>query len=511
MAVNASDDARSSFSFGNIRPSGGFEREDEKAGMGEGAYEIWAEKRRPGVWLRNPGGAVVRVSKIFIPHMSELVADPRVMVYIGDGFRLLADKEPTYDYDLHQWPASEIFATSEYAYTTIPTYPSGQIWHIVAVKAPGRDLKVAVRDVSGCRYYNRAIHSASFVFPEFTRAMLEEGKDARPVFGRALKASENELNKLLGSGFYNVRQLENELTIDKKALDAAIAAHDLVISLIPYIYHAQVIRAAIKGKKDVVTTSYEAGIIVLNEIGLDPGIDHLYAVKIIDEVHVKGGQIKKYLSCCSGLPAPEYSNNPLGYKFSWSSRGVLLALLNSAQTLIITPAFAFVRYPSRDTVPFREYYGIEEADTIVRSTLRYQGTLVERIKVLAKFPNESRANSIISGLSWIGVFSEGKVKARAGNLLVTLCGRLELMKNEKNERDLVMLHHKFFVEWADGTEQILTSTLKAYSKLGGHSAMVWTVGLSCVIATQLVLDDDICDPIREFLEREGCGMIERAL
>lgn len=87
-------------------------------------------------------------------------------------------------------------------------------------------------------------------------------------------------------------------------LEAKVAAHDLVISLIPYTYHAAVINAAIKGKTHVVTTSYvspamreldaaakEAGIVVMNEIGLDPGIDHLYAVKTIDEVHSKGGKV----------------------------------------------------------------------------------------------------------------------------------------------------------------------------------------------------------------------------
>lgn len=91
---------------------------------------------------------------------------------------------------------------------------------------------------------------------------------------------------------------------DTAALEAAVAAHDLVISLIPYTYHAVVIEAAIKGKTHVVTTSYispamralekaakEAGIVVMNEIGLDPGIDHLYAIKTIDEVHEKGGKV----------------------------------------------------------------------------------------------------------------------------------------------------------------------------------------------------------------------------
>jgi saccharopine dehydrogenase-like NADP-dependent oxidoreductase len=92
---------------------------------------------------------------------------------------------------------------------------------------------------------------------------------------------------------------------DIRALEEAVASHDVVISLIPYTFHAQVIKAAIKGKTHVVTTSYvspamreldaeakEAGIVVMNEIGLDPGIDHLYAVKIIDEVHASGGKVR---------------------------------------------------------------------------------------------------------------------------------------------------------------------------------------------------------------------------
>lgn len=69
---------------------------------------------------------------------------------------------------------------------------------------------------------------------------------------------------------------------------------------------------------------------MLTVFQLDPGLDHLYAIKVIEEVHSKGGQIASFLSYCGGLPAPEDSGNPLGYKFSWSSRGVLLALRNAA-------------------------------------------------------------------------------------------------------------------------------------------------------------------------------------
>lgn len=113
--------------------------------------------------------------------------------------------------------------------------------------------------------------------------------------------------------------------------------------------------------------------------------------------------MKQFLSYCGGLPAPECSGNPLGYKFSWSSRGVLLALLNNASLLangqqldiegkqlmghakpyFISPAFAFVGYPNRNSVPFREWYRIPEAETVVRGTLRYQG-FPEFVKVLVQ-------------------------------------------------------------------------------------------------------------------------------
>lgn len=199
-------------------------------------------------------------------------------------------------------------------------------------------------------------------------------------------------------------------------LDAAVSDHDLVISLIPYIYHATVVKSAIKHKKNVVTTSYispalkeledqinEAGILVFNEIGLDPGLDHLYAVKTISEVHEAGGQIKSFISYCGGLVAPEDANNPLGYKFSWSARGVLLALRNSAtfykdgkkvdvdgpELMGYTTPYTIdgftgkelVCYPNRDSTVFRDLYKIPEAETVIRGTLRFEG-FPEFIKVL---------------------------------------------------------------------------------------------------------------------------------
>ena len=192
-------------------------------------------------------------------------------------------------------------------------------------------------------------------------------------------------------------------------LDRHVNEHDTVISLVPFVFHPDIIKAAIKSKKQFITTSYasdavqaldqaarEAGITILTEVGVDPGIDHVYAVKKIDEVHVRGGKIREFYSYCGGLPAPECADNPLGFKFSWSPRGALLSQRNSARFLqhgeivetssadlmstakdyYVKDGYDFVAYPNRDSVHFRDFYNIPEAHTVVRGSLRYRGNPV---------------------------------------------------------------------------------------------------------------------------------------
>ncbi|GMM29565.1 saccharopine dehydrogenase (NADP+, L-glutamate-forming) [Martiniozyma asiatica (nom. inval.)] len=352
---------------------------------------------------------------------------------------------------------------------------------------------------------------------------------------------------------------------NQEQLNEVVKDFDLAISLIPYIYHANVVKAAIaSGKTDVVTTSYinptlkalepeikKAGIVVMNEIGLDPGIDHLYAVKTIDEVHQAGGKIKSFLSYCGGLPSPEDSDNPLGYKFSWSSRGVLLALRNSAKywkdgevvsiesedlmasakPYFIYPGYALVCYPNRDSTTYKELYSIPEAETVIRGTLRFQGfpefvkvlvdmgflkedateifskpiawkdavaqyigaasssesDIVAKIDSLTKFKDEADRERIIAGMKWLGMFSETTITPR-GNPLDTLCATLEeKMQYEEGERDLVILQHKFGIEWADGKTETRTSTLVDYGVPGGYSSMAKLVGVPCAVAVIEVL------------------------
>ncbi|OKL60088.1 Saccharopine dehydrogenase [Talaromyces atroroseus] len=281
--------------------------------------------------------------------------------------------------------------------------------------------------------------------------------------------------KKLAAGGKHTKAISLDVN-DDAALDKELEKVDLVISLIPYTYHAQVIKAAIRTKKNVVTTSYvspamqeleedakKAGITVMNEIGLDPGIDHLYAVKTISEVHNAGGKIVSFLSYCGGLPAPEDSDNPLGYKFSWSSRGVLLALGNSAKfyrdgaefsvpgselmgeakPYYIYPGYAFVAYPNRDSTPYRERYNIPEAQTVIRGTLRYQG-FPQMIKVLVDigFLSETEYDFLKgSPIPWreatkriLGATSEKEI-----DLLWAISSKTKFQDNDERDRILAGL------------------------------------------------------------------------
>jgi alpha-aminoadipic semialdehyde synthase len=136
------------------------------------------------------------------------------------------------------------------------------------------------------------------------------------------------------------------------------------------------------------------GLTFLNEIGLDPGIDHLLAMKMIDRAKLEGSKVKSFVSWCGGLPAPEASRNPFGYKFSWNPQGVLNAGMNaahyredkqdihipgdqlylSARDVFIYPGFRLEGLANRDSLTYGKYYGIlGEADTLLRGTLRYKG------------------------------------------------------------------------------------------------------------------------------------------
>jgi saccharopine dehydrogenase-like NADP-dependent oxidoreductase len=202
---------------------------------------------------------------------------------------------------------------------------------------------------------------------------------------------------------------------DSSELEALISQADLAVSMLPYVYHPRVAALCVKHSKHMVTTSYvkdqmraldgpakEAGVILLNEVGVDPGIDHMSAMKVIDRVENQGGRIASFISWTGGLPAPEASDNPFGYKFSWSPRGVLLASMNPARfqkdgqiveipgeelfdhywTVQIEGLGDFEGYPNRDSMPYTETYGIQPTEWMFRGTLRNMGWCATLKKVV---------------------------------------------------------------------------------------------------------------------------------
>ncbi|XP_054713377.1 alpha-aminoadipic semialdehyde synthase, mitochondrial-like isoform X2 [Uloborus diversus] len=205
----------------------------------------------------------------------------------------------------------------------------------------------------------------------------------------------------------NAEHVVLDVMTGRGPLDKLIEESTLVISLLPYTLHPTIAERCIKYKINMVTASYlspemkslhqaavDAGITIVNEVGLDPGIDHLLAMECFDEIKLNGGKITSFVSFCGGLPAPENSNNPLRYKFSWNPRGVLLntlglgkflengkvveipaggALMDHVRDIDFLPGFNLEGYPNRDSTVYAEEYGIQSAHTLLRGSLRYKG------------------------------------------------------------------------------------------------------------------------------------------
>ncbi len=351
---------------------------------------------------------------------------------------------------------------------------------------------------------------------------------------------------------------------DEESLSELVAAHDLVISLVPYSYHPLVANHCLEKHKNLVTASYvseemeafhaeavQHDLIFLNEIGLDPGIDHMSAMRIIDDVHARGGKIRHFRSFCGGLPAPESNDNPFGYKFSWAPRGVLMASRNGAQywrdnhivevpperlfrdmhLLQVPGAGDFEAYPNRDSLEYRDVYNLgEEVRTVFRGTLRYIGwgnTMYNFVKI-GMLDTEPRASQGMTyaefmrdlleagpdedlrhvaaermglpadclppwNMHWLGLFSNRPV----GHDRISPLDALGEIMQEKlsyrpGERDMVVLFHKFHAWFeADGHFERLTSSLVDFGERYGDSSMSRTVSLPAAIAARLILEGKV--------------------
>lgn len=347
---------------------------------------------------------------------------------------------------------------------------------------------------------------------------------------------------------------------DEARLGALVADHDLVVSLVPFGLHPMVAGHCLRHGRNMVTASYVSpqmaaldeaargrGLLFLNEIGLDPGIDHMSAMRIIDGVRARGGEVLHFRSYCGGLPAPEANDNPLGYKFSWAPRGVLLACRNAARYLAdghlvevpaerlfrdmhlvhVPGAGDFEAYPNRDSLQYREIYNLGgQVRTVYRATLRNLGwcdTLYNfgRIGLLDQAARPCRgltragylrelvgaapgqdlraaaarkmgisADCLpLHNLQWLGLTADEPLPGDEIAPL-ELLGELMLarLSYRPGERDMVALFHEFKAWFPQqGRYERITSSLVACGTPGGDSAMSRTVSLPAAIAARLIL------------------------
>jgi len=311
-------------------------------------------------------------------------------------------------------------------------------------------------------------------------------------------------------------------------LEKLVEDSDVVISLLPQTMHVDVAKLCLKHSVPLATASYVSpemqeleeearlqGVPILCEMGLDPGMDHMSAKKIIDEIQSQGEKVRSFTSLCGGLAAPEAANNPFGYKFSWSPRGVLMAMKNKARfrhdgmVVVIDdllasvkpfrmhnlPSLALEQLPNRDSTLYEEKYGIQGVETCFRGTLRYEGfSRIMNEFIRAGFLREDvaiddtidafdRTNKpAADALDWLldGTYAMKEFSGRPA--MDAFCDILERkLPFQAHERDMTIMQHTF-----NGTNHVSQLIVHGNQK---DSAMARTVGLTVGIAAEFLLEN----------------------
>ena len=338
---------------------------------------------------------------------------------------------------------------------------------------------------------------------------------------------------------------------------------DIVISMLPASLHITVAKDCISLVKNLVTASYvspeiadldeqakKAGVLLLNEIGLDPGIDHMSAMQVIDEIKDNGGELTSFKSFCGGLVHPDYDNNPWNYKFTWNPRNVVLAgqgtaqyikqgkykyipytkLFERTEVMEVLDAGEFEGYANRDSLGYRSAYGLEDIPTLFRGTLRRKGyckawnmfvqlgmtddtykvenseNLTYRAFINLFFPynnelsveqkfcsylNLSQDSEEFSKIEWLGVFTDTIVAlkdASPAQILQKICE--EKWTLDAEDKDMIVMQHQFeYVQ--NGEQKKLNSSLLVFGDDPRYTSMAKTVGLPVAIAAKLILNGKI--------------------
>lgn len=382
------------------------------------------------------------------------------------------------------------------------------------------------------------------------------------------------LSKINGS--IHGRALSFDIT-DAEARNKVVAEADIVISMLPAALHYLVATSCITYKKHLLTASYvdeaikqqeatlkENGILFLCEMGLDPGIDHMSAMQLIDDIHAAGGKVQSFKSHCGGLVAPESDNNPWHYKISWNPRNVVLAgkagahyveegkeirvpydrLFNTDNTVPVAGLGKLGWYANRDSLSYATLYGLETAHTFVRTTLRYVDFIDGWRKIVELGLTDEQEKTDMSNKSlaaiWQQLIPADRIASasplflqqlahfgyhdsatiipagnytRADFLQFVLETKLALSPSDKDM--IVMLHE---IDYTDntGAAKHINSSLIVKGDNSLHTAMAKTVGLPLAIATKYILNGtiqltglhiptirEIYTPVLEALGKEG--------
>ncbi|MBU0764233.1 MAG: saccharopine dehydrogenase NADP-binding domain-containing protein [Bacteroidetes bacterium] len=352
-------------------------------------------------------------------------------------------------------------------------------------------------------------------------------------------------------------------TDDKSKLHLLVSEADIVISMLPWQLHVPVAEACVQNKKSMVTTSYvqpgmarlhddamKNNVLLLNECGEDPGLDHVINKYLIDLIHKDGGEILSVASYGSGIPAARYKDcNPFRYKVSWSPLGLILAgntpavylrngnpvfvtgegLYKHTHQVEIANTGIFEAYPNRDCRRYTELYGLSSRISLFRGLLRYPGwcILMNSLKKLGWYNTEekrrfegrtlrevtavlsgltdnddleeqvvekfssSEGTRIIAALGWLGLFGSEPVTLDEGTPADLLaCLFAQKMQYRPEEQDMALVYSKITAIIGQETKEY-SATIVCTGIPGGHSAMSRCVSLPAAISARRILEGKI--------------------
>lgn len=371
------------------------------------------------------------------------------------------------------------------------------------------------------------------------------------------------LSRLNGSQFGNAVEFDVN---DEKLRNTLIKNADIVVNFLAPQFQYLIAIDCLQHEKSVITASYEnprvaelhkdamrKGILILNEMGLDPGIDHMSAMRIINKIRERKGEIHSFISYGSGIPAPDVNPNPLNYCITWNPRNVVMAGEAGAQymelskikllphyevfqrtwTVDVDGVGTLEAYPNRDSLIYLDVFNLKKLHTMIRGTLRYPGwsetwnQIVrlgipnETLKIpelskrtyaeftemflplnangtklstrLANFLGISPTGKIMQNIKWLGLLDDrvigGNPKTPADVMIKLMSEKMML---PKGGRDMVVLVHEIEAEFPnEKKKEKIISTLVNYGEPNGLTAISKTVGLPAGIAAKLILNGEI--------------------